>query len=110
MENFNGVLQGPSNLWQWFLTLLMHRFDTGRSLGVSILAHLSRTARRRDLLLACDPLRRAGLWLGRLEQDGPQRQARRIAQFSSERLAQSVDNLIRIDPPRVRIMSISGLP
>jgi hypothetical protein len=41
--------------------------------------------------------RRIDLWSGRLEQDGLQRQARRIIKFASERLAQSVDNLIRID-------------
>ena len=41
---------------------------------------------------------RAGLSSGRLEQDSLQRQARRIAEFARECLAQSVDNLIRIDP------------
>ena len=46
----------------------------------------------------CDPLQHVGLWSGRLEQDGLQREARRIAEFASERLTQSVDNLIRMDP------------
>src|SRR5712692_4019655 len=44
-----------------------------------------------------DQLRRAGLRSGHLEQDGLQRQACRIAEFASKRLAQRVDNLIRID-------------
>jgi hypothetical protein len=43
--------------------------------------------------LSCDPSRRVGLWSRRLEQDGPLRQASRIAEFASERLAQSVGNL-----------------
>ena len=45
----------------------------------------------------CNQYRRVGLWSGRVEQDGPLRQAPRIAEFASKRLAQSVDNLIRID-------------
>jgi hypothetical protein len=62
--------------------------------GEKVHSHLQAAAR------ACrtvTPLRRAGLWSRCREQDGLQREPRRITEFVSQCLAQSVDNLIRVD-------------
>jgi hypothetical protein len=46
MENSNGIFKRLLRWWPWFLTLLSHRFDPSRLLGVAVLGHHGSTAHR----------------------------------------------------------------